>query len=270
MYDCGHHLSQSGRRTIPHVWMSHKASVSDVRDALQATLANHPILRATMVTLDSSVPLYIISRSSPGWLNQLLTEHPKHLNSLSDLETFMLGDIQQESLTSPCPLFRIVIVHVQESNAAGFILKLSHSLYDAISIVPFFEDPDNALNLINREEKLPTRTPYKLRADNYFLHRSSVDARVLLNYHTDRLKLLPRHVASLFPKIQDAQSPTSRQTHNGAVHPVPGAVPTTKPIKLATSSPSEKHIRTDPPSSAVALLPYPQYSRRHSHQSFHS
>ena len=248
MYDYGQHLLQSGRRTIRHVWMSHKASVSDIRDALEAALANHPILRATTVTLDSSVPLYIILRSSPRWINQLLTEHPKHLNSLSDLETFMLGDPQLEYLTSPCPLFRVVIVHVRESNAAGFILKMNHSVYDAISIVPFFEDLDNTLNLVNKDEKLPTRTPYKLWADNYFLHRSSVHAKVSLNYHTDRLKLLPRHVASLFPKIQDARLPTSGQTHKGAVHSIASAA---TPVKAAKSSPNE---------STLARIPCPQLS----------
>ena len=249
--------------------MSHKASVSDARDALGAALANHPILRAMTVALDSSVPVYIILRSSPRWINQLLTGHPKHLNSLSDLETFMLGDSQLEYLTSPCPLFRVVIVHVQESNAAGFNLNMNHSVFDAIFIVPSFEDLDNALNLVDEDEKRPSRTPYKLWADNYFFHRSSIHAKVSLNYHTDRLKLLPRHVPSLFPKIQDARFPTSGQTHKEAVHSALGVASAATPVS-GKILPERKHTSTNPLSPAVELLPHPRRSRRRGRQSFHS
>ena len=253
MYDYGQNLLKNGggKREHRQIWISHKSSISGVRDALEATLVNHPMMRTIAVTLDSSIPLYVIVRSSPRWINRLLSEHTKPLNSISDLAEFPPLDSEIEFSTSPQPLFRAVIVNVHEANAAGFVLEMSHSIFDGISIEPFFEDLDSALKLAGKEKQLSAQTPYKLWADNYYFHRSSVHAKVSLGYHIDRLKLLPRHVASLFPKVQDDAYPPSGQTHKGAVHIGPGVASAATPAQLARSFTTE---------NTLSRLPCPRLS----------
>ena len=236
VYDVGRNFLRTGKRGHRDIWITHKASVCDVRNALEATLANHPMLRTTAAVLDPSTTVHIVIRSSPQWINQIISEHSIHLVCTSDLESFRQSDPELWVQTDPCPLVRAVIVYMSECHAAGLVLQMNHSTFDATSIALFYKDLDAALNFDGKDRNVSARIPYKVWADSYFNHRSSAQAAVTLNYHIDRLKSLPEHTASLFPKYP---SPNLEQKHDVMVNSVQKVAATESPANLMKVVPSQ-------------------------------
>lgn len=121
---------------------------------------------------------------------------------IEDEEALTRIEINGNHLDSELPrglLFRAKLVNIKATGNTGCVLVMNHAVWDAVSLNSFREDLE--LSLVGLSK--PQRTPYKVFADTYFLHQSSLPARRAMNFHLDRLRHLGLMSGTLWP-------PTSR------------------------------------------------------------
>lgn len=161
---------------------------------------------------------YVIIRSTDKWFGKRITSENDTVGTVEALKRFAFNDPVRNHATLPGPLFRAMIVHVQETNSMGlgfngtyletgmgnfcyggnpvvFISMSDYALDNALqgTMLPstalpmrsFYEDLDQAL-------KAPARTlhdhvPYKMWANTYYSLRTSLQAQMAVKWHTAAL-----------------------------------------------------------------------------------
>jgi hypothetical protein len=95
-----------------------------MKTALEAALANNPLMRAFLVddpvNLGSTVSLYVSIRQNRKFLDQCILEYGT-VNTLKDLESITMDYPFKEHAMIPGPLFRALLVFVREINSAAVI-----------------------------------------------------------------------------------------------------------------------------------------------------
>ena len=178
-----------------YAWVTKSADVGRLRQALEACLSNHPMLR-TAIILDGVTPFHMVVRPSPRWF-KLVIRDGFEVETPKDLRTLNLNtDIDHAA--APGPLFKLTIANVRSTGSAGITCNAQHSAYDALSMPLFHEDLDKLLT-DGVNALLPQRTPFKHFADTYHLHRSSLPAQTAIAHHVRHLKGLSTHPSSLWP-----------------------------------------------------------------------
>jgi hypothetical protein len=95
-----------------------------MRAALEAAIDNNPLMRAFLVddsaTLCSTLSLYVSIRQNQKFLDECILEYGT-VNTLKDLESITMDYPFKEHAMIPGPVFRALIVFVQEVNSAAVI-----------------------------------------------------------------------------------------------------------------------------------------------------
>jgi hypothetical protein len=179
-----------------HAWKS-TASPEKVRSALKQALAHNSMLRTMAAQPRDSAPLHYIIRPSDRWFKLVVTERKEAVATADELRTLCLNDQQLDFAAAPGPLFRAIIVPIQEGGT-GLVYQAQHSCFDGLSMPNLGEDL-KAILTQGENAIIQPRTPYKLFADTLFLHRDSVQAQIDTDFHVQRLKGLYKLDKSLWP-----------------------------------------------------------------------
>ncbi|KAL8811629.1 MAG: hypothetical protein Q9200_001657 [Gallowayella weberi] len=178
-----------------HTFHVPDASVEDLRWAVTICLHLHPILRSMIYDHGKKQPLYIILRSNHRW-QQLAISEGHEVDNPDDLKTLHFNDNTRTYATPPGPLFKIMIVAVRSTNAAGLIFTGHHSTFDASSLALWFEDLDIALRT-HRPPK--AHADFKLFAKSRYRYIDSPNANEAVKFHVSRLKGYTNYRSALFP-----------------------------------------------------------------------
>ena len=104
---------------------------------------------------------------------------------------------EKVSVRAPGPLIRIIIARVRSTGTAGAVVIANHALLDTISMGAWAEDLHQLLS--GKEIQVQVRTPYKMFADFYYLHRSSLEAQLGVTFHVRRLQGINSAKDALWP-----------------------------------------------------------------------
>jgi hypothetical protein len=95
-----------------------------MRAALEAAIANNPLMRAFLVndpaTLGSTLSLYVTIRQNQKFLDQCILDYGT-VDSMRDLESITMDYPFKEHAMIPGPVFRALVVFVQEVKSAAVI-----------------------------------------------------------------------------------------------------------------------------------------------------
>lgn len=177
-----------------HAYLS-KVSVDQLRKAVEAALAAHPMLRTLAMDYEGE-PYHVVIRAGSRWWKHCISAEGHSVKEPADITKYIVNDQQLDFACAPGPLFRIVIIHVESTDSAAFIYQLNHSIFDGLSI-PFFIDSVDALL---QNSPVPERTSFKLWADLYNTYRDSAPASADAAYHARGLEGISK--APLWPSLR--------------------------------------------------------------------
>ena len=92
---------------------------------------------------------------------------------------------------------RVIIARIRSTGTAGAVVMTHHAITDAITSDSWAEDLDQLLS--RQEAQIQTRTPYKMFADLYYSHRSSLEAQLGVKFHLQRLQGIDSVKDALWP-----------------------------------------------------------------------
>lgn len=189
------------------------ADVGKLVAALQVAFKHHAMTRSFELPGVREATMRVIMRPNARWFNYAITD----IGSVDNIEglTKQLQDgAHFDSITDPYPALQFKVAHLRTSNTAGLIWSAEHSAFDGLSLYSFLEDLDALLAdpRISRKAHIP----YKLWADMYFSHRSSLAAQKAVRRQVRRVQHINSHGASIFPPPSPAAAlihPSRRNTN---------------------------------------------------------
>ena len=156
-----------------------------LRQALDATVRRWSMFRSLAVKFDNTA-LFVIMRLTEAMSQASIAVLPdvESLDQLSHLR-FTKAEDNSVNLMSGGLLARFGIVNIKNTDCAGLMMLLNHSIFDAISLQSFSRDLQS--NLLGRPI-VERYTDYKLFADTFYQHSSSIPAQNAVAYHVNRLR----------------------------------------------------------------------------------
>lgn len=156
-----------------------------LRGALEKTLKPWSMFRSLAIKVNNK-PLFVTVRPSEAMSQATVVILPE-VESVDQLRNlrFPKADDNNVHFNNGGPLARFAITSIQNTNCAGLMMLVHHSIFDAISFQAFGQDLES--NIANSKISEPY-TDYKLFADTFYLHSSSIPAQNAVAYHVNRLR----------------------------------------------------------------------------------
>ncbi|RAL08506.1 uncharacterized protein BO97DRAFT_428330 [Aspergillus homomorphus CBS 101889] len=129
--------------------LSNGAAFKELRSALVANLARHPVLLSYIITdatsLESQLGLYIILRQITEMLDQCI-KSDLVVDSLEDAAEITTKYPFRMPALLPGPLFAALLILVREMQSAAIITSFAHTVLDKTTHGMFHRDIDMALS----------------------------------------------------------------------------------------------------------------------------
>ncbi|THX96300.1 acetyl-CoA synthetase-like protein [Aureobasidium pullulans] len=186
-----------------HAFVVDSDNVQQVQKALEMVLNVHNSLRSISVDIDSEITCYAILRASTKFFSNCILTFEKPVKTAKDLQSFLLNDEEYDFAGPPGLLNRFYLVPIEHTQKIGLLFLGQHSCFDALSSLPFYEDLDKALS--SEKETVAQRVPFKLWAEHYFSGRTSLPAKLGVEYHVKRLTGISKSESALFPRQKAAE-----------------------------------------------------------------
>ncbi|THY41286.1 acetyl-CoA synthetase-like protein [Aureobasidium pullulans] len=186
-----------------HAFVVDFDNVQQVQKALEKVLNVHNSLRSISVDIDPEITCYAILRASTKFFSNCILTFEKPVKTAKDLKSFLLNDGQYDFAGPPGLLNRFYLVPIEDTQKIGLLFLGQHSCFDALSSLPFYEDLDKALS--SEKETVAQRVPFKLWAEHYFSGRTSLTAKLGVEYHVKRLTGISKSESALFPRQKAAE-----------------------------------------------------------------
>ncbi|THW54163.1 acetyl-CoA synthetase-like protein [Aureobasidium pullulans] len=186
-----------------HAFVVDSDNVQQVQKALEKVLNVHNSLRSISVDIDPEITCYAILRASTKFFSNCILTFEKPVKIAKDLQSFLLNDGQYDFAGPPGLLNRFYLVPIEDTQKIGLLFLGQHSCFDALSSLPFYEDLDKALS--SEKETVAQRVPFKLWAEHYFSGRTSLTAKLGVEYHVKRLTGISKSESALFPRQKAAE-----------------------------------------------------------------
>lgn len=186
-----------------HAFVVDSDNVQQVQKALEKVLNVHNSLRSISVDIDPEITCYAILRASTKFFSNCISTFEKPVKIAKDLQSFLLNDGQYDFAGPPGLLNRFYLVPIEDTQKIGLLFLGQHSCFDALSSLPFYEDLDKALS--SEKETVAQRVPFKLWAEHYFSGRTSLTAKLGVEYHVKRLTGISKSESALFPRQKAAE-----------------------------------------------------------------
>ncbi|CAO1598074.1 hypothetical protein XANCAGTX0491_001847 [Xanthoria calcicola] len=172
------------------------SSTQQLRAALEKALSNNPLLVSFYVLDKHQNPHYVTLKPTRKLWDLCLLDHGT-VKTAADVQQVAIDYPMKDHARAPGPLFRCLILHVEESRSAAMVMYVHHIVQDSSSIRLFYEDLDLALSDISKE--LRPHVEYKAWADSFIALRDSPAATASVAYHVKRLSNLHLHKQALYP-----------------------------------------------------------------------
>ncbi|KAL5086499.1 hypothetical protein Trisim1_009065 [Trichoderma cf. simile WF8] len=183
--------SQSYR--IRLIFRFHDATISQIYNGLLRWIASRPLLRTVLL-------------GAQGLLYHIVVRHSQHLfqKLVREIETRTekeAKDIYEDSSSDtnfPMFMFSASIVKIQDTGQYLLCITYSHSIADALTLLPWHRDLDRLIH--NPDVAIPRQTPYRLFADLLTEYQDSLPAQRAVSFHAQRLRGISRYKSALWPK----------------------------------------------------------------------
>ncbi|KUJ19720.1 AMP-binding enzyme family protein-like protein [Mollisia scopiformis] len=161
-----------------------------IRGALEKGFASRPLFRALLVKLSDNTPVHVVIRPGSSLFKLLITEKQCDEKATQEI---ILDD--SGASFSRLQMVQAVIAHSKDSTT--LILSYNHSVFDAMSMVPWMRDLD--LLIGDPNITLLSATPFKLFADMAYSHRESMPATLDVQYFVKRLSGISKQTKAFWP-----------------------------------------------------------------------
>lgn len=191
----------------PHkmVYTTSLADIETVVAAVQVTLGCWSILRSIAVEYDEKTRLLIVLRGTERYFHQAISISPDVENEQALTETSMSANHAASELPRGL-MFRIVVVRIKSTKTVGLVVLVNHTVFDAFSIHAWGLDLESSL----RGRSIPKKTPHQAFAEMYYLHQTSLAAKLAIDYHVRRLRGIGSMHHAIWPPSQLFQDVSAR------------------------------------------------------------
>ncbi|ETS02568.1 acetyl-CoA synthetase-like protein [Trichoderma reesei RUT C-30] len=175
------------------VFRIHDASIAQIYDGLFQWLAFRPLLRTVLLGTQGAL-YHIVVRHSQVFFQKLVREAEAATEEQA-------RDIYEDSSAESHSLvymFGAVIVKVKETGQKLLSLTYSHSIADALTLLPWHRDLDRLIH--DNDTIIPLQTSYRLFADLFSEYQDSLPAQRAVSFHVQRLRGISRYKAALWPR----------------------------------------------------------------------
>jgi hypothetical protein len=170
-----------------------RGDAAQVRRGIEAALLARPIFRTMLAQLPDQTPFHVILRPQPSLFDAVIkdveTENDETLQSVTK-------DGSAAGHTSSF-MARFQIISVKQTGEIFLSGTYNHSIFDAMSILPWHLDLDRLI--ANPSAVVPPMTPFKLYADLVHLYQSSLPAQISVDFNVNRLRGISRFSNALWP-----------------------------------------------------------------------
>lgn len=174
-----------------------QAQISRVREAIEATLVNWAVFRCIAVDYSEHQRLFVEIRcGEPLQKLSVLQESHQHVANLKDLNKLARSGLTSIHAHMPGPLFRAILVKIQDSGNVGVIIIANHAVFDAFSMAAWRKDLGQHLE---SPSSSLSRVAYKPFADTHYNYRSSASAVRSVAYFVDKLRGIHKLSGALWP-----------------------------------------------------------------------
>lgn len=192
----------------PHkrVYITSQADPETIIAALKTTLVESwSIFRSVAVEYDHTIRLLVVLRATERYFDQAISIHPQVENEQALMEISISGNHAASELPRGL-MFRVVVAKIESTKTVGVIVLINHAIGDAISNTTWDKDVE-ALILGNSVVK---RIPHKAFAEAYYLHQTSLAAKLATDYHVKRLRGIGSMRYALWPPSQPVPNVPAR------------------------------------------------------------
>lgn len=162
-----------------------------IRGALEKGISSRPLFRAFLVKLPNRTPIHVVIRPGKGLYDILITE--KHGLDDTAIQEMIVDDSGKSF--SRIQMVQAIIAHSR--NSTTLILTYNHSVFDAMSMIPWIRDLD--MLMADPDTALLALTPFKLFADMTYSHQESMPATLDVQYMVKRLSGISKQTNALWP-----------------------------------------------------------------------
>lgn len=175
------------------IFRIHDATISQIYNGLLRWIASRPLLRTVLL-------------GAQGLLYHIVVRHSQHLfqKLVREIETRTekeAKDIYEDSSSDtnfPMFMFSAIIVKIQDTGQYLLCITYSHSIADALTLLPWHRVLDRLIH--NPDVAIPRQTPYRLFADLLTEYQDSLPAQRAVSFHAQRLRGISRYKSALWPK----------------------------------------------------------------------
>ncbi|KAL7814838.1 hypothetical protein V8C26DRAFT_436051 [Trichoderma gracile] len=175
------------------VFRIHDATISQIYDGLFQWLAFRPLLRTVLLGTQGAL-YHTVVRHSQVFFQKLVRE-AEAANEKQAREIYEDSSAESHSLVY---MFGAVIIGVKETGQRLLSLTYSHSIADALTLLPWHRDLDRIIH--DNDAISPMQTSYRLFADLFSEYQESLPAQRAVSFHVQRLRGISRYKSALWPK----------------------------------------------------------------------
>ena len=174
-----------------------QAQISRVRKAIEATLVDWAVFRCIAVDYSEQQRLFVEIRGGER-LQKLgiLPESHQHVANLRDLKNLARSGLTSIHAHMPGPLFRAILVEIQDSGNVGVIIIANHAILDALSMAAWREDLEY---LLGNPSRILSRVSYQSFANTHYNYRTSASAAKSVGYFVNNLRGVNKLSRALWP-----------------------------------------------------------------------
>ena len=172
-------------------------SASQVRAAIEASMAIWSVLRSIAVDYHDGQRLFAEIRPGEQWYNQcILQDDIYEVQNPEDVKVLARSGLIGIHAQLPGPLFKAIIVDIKNTGDVGVVIIANHAVFDAFSMVAWREDLEQ---LLHNTPNKPSRIRYKNFADHYYNYRASPSAASSVAFFAKHLEGVGEWSISLWP-----------------------------------------------------------------------
>lgn len=173
-------------------------SYDQIRQVVETSLSQWPILRAIAVEHSKEVRLLVALRAQESYFNLAISDLPE----VEENDALGDADLPVTHLKGSLPeglLFRVGIAKMGKTGTFSLLITANHIVYDALSMQSWEED----LQRIIDGHGVVVRTPFELFANAYYLYQDSIPAKSARDYHKQLLQQKGIILKALWPAGDD-------------------------------------------------------------------
>ena len=188
----------------PHkrVYITSMTDPYELVAALKTTLRSWSSLRSIAVEYDQATRLVVVLRATQRYFDRAISIHTEDMEDEQALKDISMPCNHAVSELPRGLMFRMAVARVKSTKTVGLVIVVHHAVFDAASIIAWGKD----LEALLAGNILTKRIPHKVFAEAFYLHQTSLAAKMSTEYHLQRL----RGMGSL----HDALWPPSHLYHN--------------------------------------------------------